>query len=251
VIHGPLVAVLGRERATTVPWISGAGGLAGSGHEAAAMTSRWLAETGGERGRSYDAAFDELARTGADVHGEAAYVCGLLAPGGRVLDAGCGTGRVGIELARRGYDVTGVDSDGSMLAVAVERAPELTWRLEDLTDLDDDAAYHLVVAAGNVMIFLAPGSGPAVVSRLARALRPGGLLVSGWRTDELAVAEYDGWAGAAGLVPVVRHAGWDATPLTPDADWCVAVDRRVPGAVDRRVPGAVDRRVPGAVDRSV
>ena len=38
------------------------------------MTSRWLQETGGERGPSYDAAFEELARSGADVHGEAAYV---------------------------------------------------------------------------------------------------------------------------------------------------------------------------------
>jgi hypothetical protein len=117
-----------------------------------------------------------------------------------------------------------------MLAVALERAPDLTWRLEDLTVLEDDAAYHLVVAAGNVMIFVAPGSGPVVVSRLARALLPGGLLVSGWRTDELAVTEYDAWARAAGLVPVARHAGWDATALTPDADWCVAVDRRPPAA---------------------
>ena len=188
--------------------------------------SRWLEETGGERGPSYDAAFEELERSGADVHGEAAYVCGLLAPGGRVLDAGCGTGRVGVELARRGYDVVGVDSDASMLDVALQRAPELTWRLADLAALDDDSAFHLVVAAGNVMIFLAPGSGPDVVSRLARALVPGGLLVSGWRTDELPVVEYDGWARAAGLSPVARHGGWDGEPLRPDADWCVAVDRR-------------------------
>ena len=206
---------------------AGPAGLAGWAH-GDPLTSRWLQETGGERGPSYDAAFDELARSGADVHGEAAYVGGLLAPGGRVLDAGCGTGRVGIELARRGYDVTGVDSDASMLAVAEERAPELTWRLADLAGLDDEDAFHLVVAAGNVMIFLAPGSGPDVLFRLARALLPGGLLVSGWRTDELAVAEYDAWARAAGLSPVARHASWDGAPLTADAEWCVAVDRRPP-----------------------
>lgn len=190
--------------------------------------SRWLEETGGERGPSYDEAFAELAASGVDVHGEAAYVAGLLAPGGRVLDAGCGTGRVGIELARRGYDVTGVDSDPSMLAVARERAPELTWELADLATLDEQEDVHLVVAAGNVMIFLEPGTGPEVVRRLARALLPGGLLVSGWRTDDLPVEEYDGWARAAGLVPVVRHATWQGAPLTADADWCVAVDRRPP-----------------------
>ena len=187
--------------------------------------SRWLAETGGDRGSSYDEAFRELAASGVDVHGEAAYVAALVEPGARVLDAGCGTGRVGIELARRGYDVVGVDSDASMLAVAQRAAPALEWRLEDLAALGDDAAYDLVVAAGNVMIFVEPGTGPVVVARLAAALRPGGLLVSGWRTDELAVQEYDGWAAAAGLVPLVRHATWQGEPLTADADWCVAVDR--------------------------
>ena len=66
------------------------------------------------------------------------------------------------------------------------------------------------------------------------SLRPGGLLVAGWRTEHapadgrpvLPVAEYDGWARAAGLAPVVRHATWQGAPMTPTADWCVAVDRR-------------------------
>lgn len=186
--------------------------------------SRWLQETGGERGASYDEAFRALAAAGKDVHGEAAYVAALL-PGARVLDAGCGTGRVGIELSRRGHDVVGVDSDDSMLSVARATAPELPWHLGDLAALEDEAAYDLVVAAGNVMIFLAPGTGPTVVARLARALRPGGLLVSGWRTDELAVAAYDTWTAAAGLVRVARHGTWQGEPMSSAADWCVAVDR--------------------------
>lgn len=187
--------------------------------------SRWLQETGGDRGESYDEAFRAQAAAGRDVHGEAAYVAALVPPGARVLDAGCGTGRVGIELARRGYDVVGVDSDASMLGVAQRTAPQLEWRLADLAALADEEAYDLVVAAGNVMIFLEPGSGPVVVARLAAALRPGGLLVSGWRTDELTVQEYDRWATEAGLVPVVRHATWQGAPLAADSDWCVAVDR--------------------------
>ena len=44
-----------------------------------------------------------------------------IAPGARVLDAGCGTGRVGIELARRGFEVTGTDIDPAMLAAARRR----------------------------------------------------------------------------------------------------------------------------------
>ena len=187
--------------------------------------SRWLQETGGTRGTAYDQAFRDLAASGKDVHGEAAYVAALVPPGSRVLDAGCGTGRVGIELARRGYEVAGVDSDASMLDVARAAAPSLDWSLGDLAAYEGDGSYDLVVAAGNVMIFLEPGTGPEVVRRLAAALRPGGLLVSGWRVAELPVETYDGWCLAAGLSPVVRHATWQGAPLEPASDWCVAVDR--------------------------
>lgn len=186
--------------------------------------TRWLDETGGTRGAGYDAAFAELAASGADVHGEAAYVDALLAPRSRVLDAGCGTGRVAVELARRGHAVIGVDSDPSMLSVARTR-PGPRWLDADLADLDLPDRVDLVVAAGNVVVFLAPGSEAQVVRRLAAHLVPGGLLVSGWRTDRLPVATYDAWARAAGLAAVARQATWDGAPWRPDADWCVAVDR--------------------------
>ena len=199
--------------------------------------SRWLDETGGTRGPSYDAAFRRLAASGVDVHGEAGYVAALVPPGSTVLDAGCGTGRVAIELARRGYDVVGVDSDPSMLDVARQQAPYLPWHLADLTALPGDEhtrAYDLVVAAGNVVVFLAPGTGPRVLAALAGSLRPGGLLVSGWRTDRagdtdgpvLAVEDYDRWCTAAGLQPVLRHSTWDGAAWRDDAPWCVAVHRR-------------------------
>jgi SAM-dependent methyltransferase len=189
-------------------------------------SSRWLEETGGTRGVDYDAAFAALAASGADVHGEAAYVDALLAPGSRVLDAGCGTGRVAVELARRGHDVVGVDSDPSMLAVARTHAGP-RWLAADLVDLALPDRFDLVVAAGNVVVFLAPGSEPQVVRRLAEHLAPTGLLVCGWRTDRLDVPTYDGWARAAGLEPVARHATWSGDPWHDGADWCVAVDRHV------------------------
>ena len=198
--------------------------------------SRWLQETGGRRGAAYDEAFRELAAAGVDVHGEAAFVAALVPPGSRVLDAGCGTGRVGVELARRGYAVTGVDGDASMLEVARAQAPDLDWRLQDLAELEDEAVYDLVVAAGNVVVYLAPGTEPEVLRRLARSLRPAGLLVSGWRTDRaeddgrprLAVEQYDAWAADAGLEPVARWRTWDGQPWRDDADWCVRV-HRLPG----------------------
>ena len=187
--------------------------------------SRWLQETGGARGASYDQAFRDLAASGADVHGEAAYVAALVEPGARVLDAGCGTGRVAAELARRRYDVVGVDSDPSMLEVAY-REPGVEWLEGDLAALDLDDRFDLVVAAGNVVVVLEPGTEAEVVRRLAQHLVPGGLLVSGWRTDRMPRSEYDGYAAAAGLEPVARSSTWQGDPWREDADWCVAVDRR-------------------------
>ncbi len=194
--------------------------------------SRWTDETGGSRGPSYEAAFRELAASGADVHGEAAFVDRLLGPGlagAGVLDAGCGTGRVARELARRGYQVVGVDSDRSMLDVARAEAPELRWLPDDLAELDLEERFEVVLMAGNVVVFLAPGTEAAVVRRAAGHLLPGGRLVCGWRTDRLSRQDYDGLALLAGLEPVGRYATWDGDPWHDDADWCVAVDRRPGG----------------------
>lgn len=145
--------------------------------------------------------------------------------GARVLDAGCGTGRVARELHRRGYEVVGVDSDSSMLAVARSEEPSLRWLLTDLASLELDERFDVVLMAGNVVVFLEAGTEGEVVRRCAAHLRPGGLLVSGWRTDRMTAGEYDRLAIAAGLEPVARWATWDGKPWHDDADWCVAVDR--------------------------
>lgn len=187
--------------------------------------SRWLDETGGERGPSYDETFRELAASGIDVHGEAAYVAALVPPGSRVVDAGCGTGRVAVELARRGYDVVGVDSDASMLDIA--RAHDgVRWELDDLAATTLHLEVALVVAAGNVMVFLAEDTELQVLQRLGSWLRPDGLLISGWQTDRLHPDTYDRWAAFAGLVPVVRHSTWQGGAWADDAEWCVAVHRK-------------------------
>jgi SAM-dependent methyltransferase len=184
--------------------------------------TRWLGETGGQQGEAYDERFRQLAASGMRMHGEADYVSALL-PSGSVLDAGCGTGRVAVELAARGYDVVGVDNDSSMLAVA--RRHPLTWCEADLATLDLGRTFDLIVCAGNVMVFLAPGSEAEVVRRLSAHLVPGGLLVNGWRTDRMARSSYDDLVVRAGLEQVVRHSTWDGDPWHDDADWCVAVDR--------------------------
>ncbi len=129
-------------------------------------------------GEAYQRRFDQLSASGADVHGEADFVRAM-APSS-VLDAGCGTGRVAIELARSGIDVVGVDADASMLATARSRATTVTWVLSDVADLDLGRGFDVVVMAGNVPLFTPPGTQAALVAGCARHLGTGGRLVSGF-----------------------------------------------------------------------
>lgn len=194
------------------------------------MTTRWQ-RSDGLRGDDYDARWQEMAAAGQDIHGEAELVESLLGAGRRVLDAGCGTGRVAIELARRGIDVVGIDADESMLATARAKAPELHWERGDLADSVLGGPFDLTVLAGNVMIFLEPGSEGRVLANLAAALRPGGLLVAGFsvRPDWLSLNRYDELADEVGLDPVRRWATWDRAPFT-DGDYAVSVHRRRRGS---------------------
>ena len=105
----------------------------------------------------------------------------------------------------------------------------MRWYDADLAVLDLPERFDLVVAAGNVVVFLAEGTEQEVLRRLAAHLVPGGLLVSGWRTDRLTAPAYDELAAGAGLEPVERWSTWDREPWRDDADWCVAVHRRPGG----------------------
>ena len=105
-------------------------------------TSRWQVERTEGRGADYDLKWEAMAAAGASVHGEADFVS-RFAPG-TVLDAGCGTGRVAIELARRGVDVVGVDLDATMLDQARSKAPELTWVRADLRDVSLGRSLSLI-----------------------------------------------------------------------------------------------------------
>lgn len=202
------------------------------------LMSRWSELTGETSGEDYAARFATLARSGKDVHGEARFCAALVPAGARVLDAGCGTGRVAIRLAELGYDCAGVDLDASMLAVARKQAPGLPWFQADLAGFEPDllgiaADFDLVVAAGNIFPLLAVGTEATVVQRLAAALRPGGLMVAGFGLDEahlpvppgITLSEYDEYCAAAGLTLVDRFATWDAAPYD-GGGYAVSVHRR-------------------------
>ncbi len=193
---------------------------------AGSPANRWTQVAGATSGERYAARFAELAESGTDIHGEARFCAALLPDGGRVLDAGCGTGRVAGWLAEHGYDCVGVDADASMLAQARASFPAVRWLHTDLAQWDASAAgesapFDLVVAAGNVIPLLGPGTEPAVLRKLAACLRPGGLLVAGFGLDAahlpleqapVTLADYDGWCAAAELSLDRRFATWDGDP---------------------------------------
>lgn len=179
-------------------------------------------------GDDYQARFDRLAAAGKDVHGEASFVESLDPRPGTVLDAGCGTGRVAIELTRRGIDVVGVDIDPGMLAVARRAAPDLEWIEHDLAALDlGDRRFDAVVMAGNVMIFVEPGTNAAVVASAARHVGVGGALVAGFQLQPggYTIDQYDAHCAAAGLTLTERYATWDREPWVAGGDYAVSVHR--------------------------
>jgi SAM-dependent methyltransferase len=194
------------------------------------LVNRWQ-ESDRPRGADYDRRFEDLAATGMDMHGEVALVAEY-APTS-VLDAGCGTGRVAIELSRRGYDVVGVDFDDGMLQEARRKAPDLTWLHGDLADPGLDLGgrtFDLVVMAGNVLIFVAPGTEGQVVENAARWLRPGGRLLTGYYIKPgpgaFGPGHLDELATGAGLALQDRWSTWDKTPFTPGDSYTVAVHMR-------------------------
>ena len=198
----------------------------------------WLT-TRTRTGRQYDAPYEARAAAGIDVHGESNLVEKLLQSDlnqtqlpqpYRVLDAGCGTGRMSIELARRGMGIVGVDLDEVMLTQARAKAPQLDWRLADLSAIELDGLFDAVVLAGNVMIYVTPGTEAATVANMARHLKPGGLLIAAFELGpkawtNLTIEGYDKLAEAAALTKVARWSSWNQAPWVASDGYAVSVHR--------------------------
>jgi SAM-dependent methyltransferase len=181
--------------------------------------------TGPWDGADYQRRLEATAAAGGDdhdPHGEVALV--LRHRPRAVLDAGCGTGRVAIELHRRGVEVVGVDVSASMLATARELAPELAWVEQDLTALDLDRRFDVVVLAGNVPLFTPPGTTGALVAGCARHLAADGVLIAGFQLGRgYDLATWDADTAAAGLALQERYATWERDPFTATSDYAVSV----------------------------
>ena len=192
--------------------------------------NRWLQMLEQNSGHSawYIERFRKMAAEGADLDGEARLVDAMVTRGARILDAGCGPGRVGGRLAQLGHRVVGVDIDPALIAAAEEDHPGPQWLVGDLAELDlsaiDPSQFDVVVGAGNVMAFLDPDTRRTVLARLGDHLAPDGRLVIGFGSGR--DYDYDDFFAdveAAGLRDELRLATWDVRPFTPSSEFLVAV----------------------------
>ncbi|MEZ5092160.1 class I SAM-dependent methyltransferase [Nocardioides sp.] len=195
---------------------------------------RWFAERTPDERAGYAQYFRGLEARGDDVDGEARFVHAMLPRGATVLDAGCGVGRVAAALARWGHRAAGVDADPVLVEAGRGFYPDLPLATVDLCGLSParlesvglPADYDVVVAAGNVMLFVAEGTECRVLDAVARVLRPGGRAVFGFRTGAAYTHDdLDRDAASVGWTREHRFATWQLDAWHDGADWAVSVYR--------------------------
>lgn len=175
--------------------------------------------------------FRAMAAAGEDLAGEARLIDAMVPRSSRILDAGCGPGRVGAFLADAGHQVVGVDLDAELIAAAEEDHPGPLWLVDDLAKLDLPSrgiteGFDAIVCAGNVMTFLAPSTRGTVLARLRAHLREGGRTAVGFGTNRgYEVADFLGDVHESGLVPDVLLSTWNLHAYTDDSEFLVAILR--------------------------
>jgi SAM-dependent methyltransferase len=150
---------------------------------------------------------------------------------GPVLDLGCGTGRVALDLAARGHDVTGVDADPELVRALTARARRGGLRVPahalDVRSLRLERAFALAIAPMQVVQLLGGPEGRVAMLRSVRShLDPGGMLAC-------ALADpFDGLPSEQVLPPlpdVREEAGWvyQSTPIAvrDEPGGVLAIDR--------------------------
>ncbi len=165
-----------------------------------------------------------------------------LAPGASVLDVGCGTGRHAIELAKRGYRVTGLDLSAGMLARAVEKARDagvhVEWMRANATEFSFPGKYDAAIClCEGAFGLLSEGDDPinqplAILRNISQNLKPqakaimtvlNGIAmlrkyqnedVTQGRFDPLSMIEYSEYPPREGVPPVaVRERAFIPTEL--------------------------------------
>lgn len=176
-------------------------------HGVSRRWSQWRAATDLDE---YHTRWRRLEATGQSAHGEADFIESLHPSS--VLDAGCGMGRVAIELTRRGINVVGVDLDDDLLEYARQTQPAIRWVHADLATMNLDRRFDVVAMPGNVMVFCRPEDRRAIIRTAAAHLEVDGCLVAGFDVERhhgaLTLEAYDKLCTACDLELVQRWSTW-------------------------------------------
>ncbi|MEZ0366138.1 class I SAM-dependent methyltransferase [Mycobacterium sp. pUA109] len=195
--------------------------------------SLWMQKVAADPDHSqwYIERFRAMARAGEDLAGEARLVDAMAPRGARILDAGCGPGRLGGYLAEAGHQVVGVDVDPALIEAAEHDHPGPRWLVGDLAELDLPARgitepFDIAVSAGNVMTFLAPSTRIRVLSRVRAHLKDDGRAVIGFGAGrDYEFNEFLNDAVDGGFALDLLLSSWDLHPFTEASDFLVAVLR--------------------------
>ncbi|WP_353082708.1 class I SAM-dependent methyltransferase [Tessaracoccus lapidicaptus] len=185
-----------------------------------------------DHSQRYIERFKMMEAAGHDLAGEVRTVDAMVSRGARILDAGCGPGRVGGRLHALGHDVVGVDVDPALIEAAGIDHPGPVWVVGDLAELDLPAQgvaadFDVIVSAGNVMGFLAPSTRVEVLRRFARHLAADGRAIIGFGAGRgYEFADFFADLDAASLSLDVALSTWDLRPFTASSDFLVAICSR-------------------------
>ncbi|MCQ9352462.1 class I SAM-dependent methyltransferase [Corynebacterium sp. 153RC1] len=181
----------------------------------------------------YAQRWEDFLSRGEDIVGEARLIDALSARSSSILDAGCGQGRLGGYLSQQGHRVTGIDLDPYLIELASQKYPEATWAVADLSqpmpkELELSGQFDITFSAGNVLTFIEPQHRGQAVANIAATLKPQGRAVIGFGAGRgYPFGQFFEHLSQAGLKLEGKYATWTLDPWTPDADFLVAIARRL------------------------
>lgn len=147
-----------------------------------------------------------------------------LAPGSTVLDVPCGDGRIALELAARGYEVTGVDASSHFVAEArreaTERGVSSRFKESDMRDLPFESEFDAAINFGGSFGYFDDAGNDRVAASAFRALRPGGRYLIDAVTPETIFQDFRNqlWYESGDVLVLVNNR-YDPGTGRIEADW--------------------------------